>query len=377
MIHPARQMRYDELADGLLEEVSVGTVNMQIEKETGLVLFCYSKSCVYERAWNKFSEMARGLILDMENDLVVATPFPKFFNVSERGETIPDLPFEIFEKLDGSLIILFWHDGKWRTATKGSFKSEQAKWAQEYIATQDLNELPRGTYLFEAIYPENRIVLRYDYTGLVLLAAYAEDGMEWPYHALCRISEYQSWPVARRVPFSSVSELLINAKTLPANEEGWVLRFDNGLRLKIKGDEYLRLHRAISRLTPLAVWEAMLAGDDLITFRKELPEEFWPDFDSMFSILDRQARKILADTKDELEKISCGQKLTDKEVGLKLDQVPQRLRGFIFPYRKHGANALLDVRTRTALYRAIRPTGNRLDGYTPSGAVVRVFEEAA
>lgn len=74
----------------------------------------------------------------------MATPFPKFFNAFERGESIPDLPFETFEKVDGSLITIFWHAGEWRTATKGTFGSAQALWAAERLKGCDLSALRRG-----------------------------------------------------------------------------------------------------------------------------------------------------------------------------------------------------------------------------------------
>ena len=61
--------------------------------------------------------LARGVILDPEAKRVVASPFPKFFNVGEKADSIPNLPFETFEKLDGSLIILFYHKGEWRTSS--------------------------------------------------------------------------------------------------------------------------------------------------------------------------------------------------------------------------------------------------------------------
>ena len=123
----------------------------------GLRLYCYSSSCVYDGQWNDATLIARGLVLDVENQTVVATPFPKFFNALERGETIPDLPFEIFEKVDGSLIIIFWHAGEWRTATKGTFGSAQAQWAAERLKGCDLSALSRGTtYLAEAVYAEKQ-----------------------------------------------------------------------------------------------------------------------------------------------------------------------------------------------------------------------------
>ena len=223
-MHPARKMSFDDLLDGLRKARSEGFVSEVTCAETGLKLFCYSKSCVFDRAWNDHTMLARGLVIDEASKRVVATPFPKFFNVGERGESIPDLPFEVFEKLDGSLIVLFWHDGQWRTATKGAFASEQAKWARERIASEDLSALDRAsTYLCEAIYPANKIVVDYGFSALVLLAAYNGHGIEYPFEALRTLGEQLGWPVAKRYEVDSVSDLLAQAKTLPLSEEGFVL----------------------------------------------------------------------------------------------------------------------------------------------------------
>jgi RNA ligase len=315
-----------------------------------------------------------GQILDPDSKRVVATPFPKFFNVGEKADTIPDLPFETFEKLDGSLIILFHHKGEWRTATKGSLGSDQAKWAAAQIRDSDLSSLDtETTYLAEAVYPENRIVVHYSYTGLVLLGAYRGDGAEAGYDDLLTLGDRLGWRVAKRHSFASVSELLALAKTLPPSEEGFVLRFSNGLRLKVKGDEYCRIHRLVSRLTPLAMWEAMQADDDLEAIRRQLPEEFWADFDNIIAILQRHVSELVAAVKTQADTVA---ELSDKEVGLRLDTFPAEVRRFIFPYRKAGGD-LLSGRTRDLVFRSIRPDGNRLEGYAPSTAMNRVMDEAA
>ena len=250
--------------------------------------------------------------------------------------------------------------------------SEQAKWATGWISRFDLSSLEPGTtYLAEAIYPENRIVVHYSQTGLFLLGAYREDGSELTHDDLQATASAVGWPMAKRHSFSAVSELLALAKELPPSEEGFVLRFADGLRLKVKGDEYCRIHRLVSRVTPLAMWEAMQAGDDLENLRRQLPEEFWADFDAITETLSRNLNGLLAEVESEAAKVAD---LSDKELGLKLDTIPERVRRFIFPFRKHGN--LLEGRTRETIFRAIRPTGNVLDGYVPSYAMNRVLTEA-
>lgn len=367
-IHPAKCI--DALTAALYSEVEKGAVVVNTCAKTGLKLYTYSKQCVYDRMWNDTNVLARGLILDTHGQ-IVALPFPKFFNHGERESAIPAEDFEVFEKLDGSLIIAFFHDGDWNCATKGSFISEQAKWAQEKLRSMNTTYLdPNATYLFEAIYPQNRIVINYDYEDLVLLAAYEGTGEEFSYAALQTTARNLECRMAKRYEGKTFADLVELAKTLPPTEEGWVVRFASGLRLKIKGEEYLRLHRMVSRLTPLSVWEAMWHGDDLDAFRKDLPEEFWGDFDSLRSLI--QA-KIDAITFGVQREAAVRVSWSDKEVGLDLGSLSPDVRPFIFSWRKEGK---LDRRARDTLFRFIRPTGNRLEGYRPSSSVTRILEES-
>jgi RNA ligase len=111
-----------------------------------------------------------------------------------------------------------------------------------------------------------------------------------PFDGLGATADPLGWPVARRHAFASFSELVEHARGLPKTEEGFVIRFVDGLRLKLKGDEYKRIHALISRCTPLAMWEAMQAGDDMQAIRRDLPEEFWDDFDAITSTVGEAAK---------------------------------------------------------------------------------------
>ena len=371
MIHPARNMPFDELHAGLEAARAAGNV-VSKQCPAGRTIYVYSTHCVYENAWDRFSLLARGLILHLQERRVLATPFPKFFNVGERGATIPDLPFEVFEKVDGSLAIIHHFDGAWRAATKGAFDSAQAAWVETRLRAQDLAALTPGTtYLAEAVYPENRIVVRYSKPELVLLAAYHEDGTELAFEALAATADALGWRAAKRHAFASFSDLVEHARGLPKTEEGFVIRFVDGVRLKLKGDEYRRIHALISRCTPLAMWEAMQAGDDMAAIRRDLPEEFWDDFDAITSRLQRRLDAVTAQVAAAAAEHAH---LSDKELGLRLRTLDPQVRPFIFSWRKAGG--ALDGRARGGLFRMVRPTGNALDGYTPSYAMGRVMDEA-
>lgn len=376
--HPARTLGFEELYAGLQRSIAAGDAYEKVG-EDGLRLYCYSDQCTYERHWNPITLLARGLILDINSRSVIATPFPKFFNYGEAvGASVPmpDEPFQTFEKLDGSLIIIFHHKGEWKFATKGSFVSDQAKWAQRWVGehySQSLEYLhPGSTYLAEVIYPENRIVIDYgDMRGLVLLGGYRNDGYEYCHQKIIELGERIGWPTVVPIGgFEGISELLEKAGMLGGDAEGWVLRFENGLRLKIKGEEYCRLHRMISNLTPLAIWRQMLDKEDLGAVRRALPEEFWGDFDTIIRLLHEQLTEFLGNVVLFAQR-TVG--LTDKEVGLSLEQFPQDYRAFIFPWRKNKG-ALLEGRSRRRVFEFIRPDRNVLPGYRASSSMQRVQE---
>lgn len=371
-IHLAHLMEFDSLREGLRAAHAARLVYRRPGPD-GLLLYVYSERCVFEDAWNPYTMAARGLILDPSARRIVATPFPKFFNAGERGGAIPDLPFEAFDKLDGSLIIIFHHAGGWRAATKGAFDSAQARWAQARLDAADLSALrPGSTYLAEATYPENRIVIRYDEAAMVLLSAYAEDGREYAYDAVQETAARLGWRAAGRQTFGSIGALIQHARDLSGTQEGFVLRFSDGLRLKVKGNEYKRIHALISRVTPLAMWEAMAAGDRMESIKRDLPEEFWADFDQITGLL---AAGIIRLTERVGTLAESLKDVSDKDIGLRLNTLDPELRPFIFAWRKQGGD-LMAGRSREVVFRAVRPTGNALPGYVPSYAMNRVMEEA-
>jgi len=118
MKHLARTLTFEILYSKLQEEVDAKRVN---EIKLGdLSLFTYSEQCVYDRLWNKYNTIARGLVLDVVNKEVVATPFPKFFNYGEEKVALPDEPFEAYEKYDGSLGIAFYYQDQWHVTRLGA-----------------------------------------------------------------------------------------------------------------------------------------------------------------------------------------------------------------------------------------------------------------
>jgi len=362
-----------------LERVERGYVRKV--KKNSLELFTYTPLCTFKKEWDKYTIIARGIILSTEEQRIVAYTFPKFFNYLEIGVPVPDLEFSVDEKLDGSLIILFCYNDVWEVATKGSFESSQALWARKWI---DLNIdksllIPSWTYLFEAIYPENQIVVNYSgFSGLVLLSMY--DGLGYErYDNVKQMSHLLNVRYPKRYEYNSLEDILNICKNSDKNLEGFVVRFNTGYRLKIKSAEYLRVHRIINRVTPLGIWEVMLAGDDLENIYKELPEEFQKDFRI---IVDIYNMKIY----DFVEYLTLFNRktrhLSNKELGLLLknEYLLDKKLSYIFYFRDGSFWTRFNnmgSAFRRGIFTQFRPTGNDLEGYIPSSSLNMFLDETA
>jgi len=383
--HPATTMSFNKLYKGLMERVGKGYINVQ--RGLGLEIFSYSKSCVYDGAWDKFTLMARGLILDphFQNKRITGLCFPKFFNFGEVSTKLPNLHFTTSIKMDGSLGLVFFHRGKWQVATKGSFQSEQAVWATEWLYKRAFveNMDTNITYLTEIIYPQNKIVVSYPFSDLVLLSGYHLDsGLELTRHEIITEGNKIGFKVVREKTYKTLDDILKVAETLDGNEEGFVVRFSNGYRIKIKGKEYCRIHRLISNCTPLAIWDMLRNNDNLDLVRLDLPEEHRKDFDQIVALLQKKFDEYLGEI---ITAYQVTKDWTDKKLGLgmkDLEPFSKVAKTFIFACRKK--NFLVEVHEtpgkqvhpRNALFETFRPTANILPGFVPSSAMNRFEEES-
>lgn len=248
----------------------------------GLVQFAYTHECNNKppAEWNYFERISRGLILDATTGEVVARPFDKFWNWGQESHLngyMYSTPTETTEKMDGSLGILYRHHGLYKIATRGSFESEQAVWATHWLVEHhNMEGFPEQyTALFEIIYPENRIVVDYGTRrGLVLIGVRDRIlGYDHPISRMGWLAEKFGFDLPQFYEPESVEEVCRTAEDLSGNEEGFVIRFDDGARFKIKGAEYVRLHRFVSMFSFKHVAEAV--RDDVLPEMKEIcPDQY-------------------------------------------------------------------------------------------------------
>jgi RNA ligase len=265
-------MKYPHLSD--LEPLhAAGMISARRHPHHPLTIYNYTvKSQITPISdWTEAMKDCRGLILDDDGE-IVGRPFRKFWNLEQVQDQIPDgEPFTVWEKLDGSLGIACSYAGERIVATRGSFESEQAAWFRQWLDAKHPGFTPSGeTWLFEIIFPENRIVVDYgNRKEGVLLAVMSPDGVYLP--ALFESST--RFRKARR--FDGMTGFdTINADPQFAGAEGFVVQWANGFLAKVKLDEYKRLHRLITQCSTRTIWELIKSGAGIQELVDRVPEEF-------------------------------------------------------------------------------------------------------
>ena len=256
-----------------------GLVYKQVHPTLHLTIWNYTETVQYESKWDDITLQTRGLVTD-GNGKVVARPFKKFFNDSENKHT-PTSEFEVYEKMDGSLGILFNYEDEWVLATRGSFTSDQAVKGFEMLQKYDYKKLHKDyTYLFEIIYNENRIVVKYPYEDLVLLGMIeTKTGYEVDLYyegndvRLKNLISNLGFKVVKK--YDGIKDYSTLKGIIKEDEEGFVVRFSNGDRMKIKGKEYLRLHKIMTNVSTTSIWEMLSEGKDVLELLKDVPDEFY------------------------------------------------------------------------------------------------------
>lgn len=362
-----------------------------------LVIFNYSKECQYDRLWDDYSLQARGLIANRHTGVIYALPFPKFFNLNEVPDTslenLPNEPFIATVKLDGVLGISYIYNGTYNVATRGSFESPWAIWATKWMNDpRNMNKLgmnPRYTYLFEIISPESQIVVDYRGKEALVLIGVVDlfTGRELTYSEL--VDEALSIGVepVDMVEFKSINEMVQKSKEIPKDHEGWVITYRNGLKLKIKGEEYKKIFKFLNYASPLAFWEAWeynhLLHDKNADFRNvgikkewlsQFTEEFRNDTDKLHAAID-QAHWDLFYRVEEIVKEIESEVLSENpeddgrlfaQKAKERQDVPKNIRRVLMYMKNKNW-----WKTWKLIHLSIRPTYNNLPGFEYDGLLKR------
>lgn len=279
----------------------------------------------------------RGLVLDDRYWDVVARPFDRFFDLNSN-DNIDWNKASCVEKLDGSLIILYYYKGQWYAKTSGAFGFQEISsnftisWQSYFfnILPKYFTFLSELTYCFELCSPYNTVVQRHYTSSAKLIGARTTDG-KWDLsdRTLDEIAK-DSLRRPERFHFSSSEEMqqkLLSVSQEYAAFEGFVIRCGD-TRYKVKSPKYNALHHLKDPNIPLLKRYFPLAhecSDDLLGY---------VDVDTLTEI--GKMRKVLKSAKkDVMRTYSEHYNKTQKDFAIAVKDHP--LAAILFQMKKqHG-----------------------------------------
>lgn len=224
---------------------------------------------------NALVRQCRGIILDeADNWKIVAWPFDKFGNYGEGYAA--DLDWDsarIQEKLDGSLIIMYYYDNEWHVATSGmpdaagQVNGFDATFNDLFWTTFAANRLTvplpmqrNLTFMFELTSPMNRVVVRHSKSTLTLIGV--RDRNSGQEHLA---SEFLMYPVVREFGLKGIWRIDDIKESFgvldPTSIEGYVVLDKDFNRLKVKHPGYVILHHLRDNLTPKGILGVVITGE--------------------------------------------------------------------------------------------------------------------
>ncbi len=232
---------------------------------------------------------ARGIIIDVLTQEVVCHPFDKFFNVQEKYASDIDWnTAKVLEKIDGSLVKLYWYDNEWTFATSSTCDARDASvdgfngisFYDIIVGSDNYSEIPfysldkKCTYLFELVSPQAQIVIRYDHNTLYYLGARNNQSGEETDTDI-GIKKPGSFPIRTLEDCLRAAMKLNKDRGAVIHDEGFVVVDGNHNRVKIKSPVYIAMHKVISNrvFSPKRIAELYYQGVSFQTLAEQFPND--------------------------------------------------------------------------------------------------------
>ncbi|MCM1323261.1 MAG: T4 RnlA family RNA ligase [Acetobacter sp.] len=304
-------MQQESLLEKLDKEVECKMLRRSFNRDERLAIYAYTPNCEAADEWTSIQRAARGLVVNSRGEIIIHC-VPKFFNLdTPHGVTQKELEdlanknYKIVytEKNDGYLIQVK-NDSYYGliVTSKGSFDSQYANFAREYLQGVDL---PQDiTFICELLHTfpgdESIIVTKHEGTRLVVWEVLNEDGntiLEDYYEERRKLPAKME--LTRRFTYKEYLEYMKREDV-----EGVVMMvpdLDNGngfnthtcLRVKHKTPIFFLKHQMISQCTKKAAYKYFAAEQDLNEI--DLPDEFRPQMEEWTQELHRLYNDFLAD----------------------------------------------------------------------------------
>lgn len=285
-----------------------------------LISFKYDQIDSHHHRAEKIVRECRGLILEsaLKTWKVVAYPFERFFNLGDGFADDIDWDSAVVqEKLDGSLMILYFYQNEWHVASSGTpdaggnvgltdktFKElfwvtfgNQVGWKW---LTRALHRLPTDiTFMFELCALENRVVVLHKEPKVVLLGARNRvTGQEYRPGEMIHLFSNTSIPAV--YPVGSPKEANEYLEKMRGSEqEGFVVVDKHFNRIKMKCGDYVTLHHLTDNLLSMR-----LIVDNIIKKNETLEvAATFPQYEELLFEADKKYHNFINELEEDYEAI--------------------------------------------------------------------------
>lgn len=329
MFEPLKKFVGVELEPELME-------NIDVKQKDHMFLYNYNDKFLVPRH-HPIIVKCRGLVL-REDGKVLNYPFNRFFNPHEKEAGMVDwTTTEIQEKLDGSLICVFWVADHWEITTRGSFYpndyagAEFDVWFREIFHGFDL--LNRGVcYMFELVTDKNRIVTWYNDSFVTLVGARNIETLQEISHPdLDKVAGELAVRRPKKYNAKNLEECKQLFKSLREDEEGLVAVDANFNRLKLKQDTYLQLSKI-----------KMLNNDDILDYVRGKTE-----LDGELLQKDKKVFERVTEIREEWMELQYFIEQTFNELKIFSSRKDFALQALKFPFKAFLFSMLDNKPTRT------------------------------
>lgn len=286
---------YEGALEALTEDFGIKVTH---NEEYDLYVLNYSQ--IDSPKTNPIVMECRSLVLGVDETgvgfYIVSRSFDRFLNLGEDSneDKIDITEMVAYEKLDGSLIGLFYHKGQWLYRTKSMIMPSEDMHMDAFgnswkgvidtlletfhkaVNTGNFEGCKCSTFILELTSPYNRIVTRYKDCNLHILAVRenANGYYRFTSNNYEVFSDNFGWRVPKKLTFDTIGSCKQSVEELPNLEEGFVLYdIDGTPKCKIKSSLYLAVHRirGESIPTPKRIMDLVFTNetDEYLTYFKE------------------------------------------------------------------------------------------------------------
>lgn len=270
-----------------------------------------------ETPMNDVTIWCRGAIIDEQTMKFVALPYCRFFNAEETKAAVIDWSTaKCFNKVDGSLVYLYYYNNEWHVSTSGipdasgtlpfgDLTFKDLFWKVWNELGYKLPEETNHTFIFELMTPYNKVVVPMYKNQILMHGVRNIDTLQEFDHE--PFAKKYGWEVVDSYNMNNLEDILAASKVInPMEQEGYVIRDSTNFnRIKVKSPQYVALSHIKDTMSYRRMIEIVQTNEneEFLSYFKEYAElhnEIKTKYNELLNVLETQWKlnKDIVEQKD-------------------------------------------------------------------------------